>query len=159
MKKNEFKFVFAEDQRTYCPNCNYTARPTVFYSERKHGDFYRFECSRCLYSSESVPHIENLIIDWGKESDKKTIHDWFNLTYASYLVVPRSVLQSMPKEWQCKFISLLDEMNETIEWDEVGNYTVQMRNDEGKFIEDPYRDYQRGRRVIAKRNTTNNNLK
>lgn len=37
------------------------------------------------------------IDDWHEEPEP--IHLWFNLTYANYLCLPRSVLQSMPQEW------------------------------------------------------------
>lgn len=40
------------------------------------------------------------------------IHTWFSLTYANYLVVPRSVLQSMPEDWQHRFTGLLGETSE-----------------------------------------------
>jgi hypothetical protein len=40
----------------------------------------------------------------------EAIHTWFNLTYANYLVVPRSVLQSMPDDWQVRFVVCLEEM-------------------------------------------------
>lgn len=52
------------DKTTYCPNCGYSATPTVYYSERKHGDFYRVECSRCLYSSESKNKLNDILIGW-----------------------------------------------------------------------------------------------
>ncbi|EFC79182.1 hypothetical protein FrEUN1fDRAFT_7713, partial [Parafrankia sp. EUN1f] len=36
------------------------------------------------------------------ESD--TIHTWFGLSYSNYLVLPRSLLQSMPDRWQEPFV-------------------------------------------------------
>lgn len=44
-------------------------------------------------------------------SDHEAIHEWFSLSYANYLVVPRSVLQSMPDEWQARFVECLEEMD------------------------------------------------
>lgn len=74
------------------------------------------------------------------------IHDWFGLTYASYLTIPRVVLQGMPDEWQQKLIGLLDEMNKTIEWeDEIGNYHVTLRDDNGRIMSDTNRDYRYGK--------------
>lgn len=40
------------------------------------------------------------------------IHTYFGLTYANYLVLHRSLLQSMPEEWQCRFVAMLDELDE-----------------------------------------------
>lgn len=48
--------------------------------------------------------------DWTEEPEP--IHLWFSLSYANYLVVPRSVLQSMPQEWQARFVTCLEEMHE-----------------------------------------------
>ena len=41
------------------------------------------------------------------------IHDYFGLTYASWLTLPRVLLQEMPFEWQAKFTELLNEYHET----------------------------------------------
>jgi hypothetical protein len=38
------------------------------------------------------------------------IHTWFGLTYSNYLVVPRTLLQSMPVWWQHQFTALLDDL-------------------------------------------------
>lgn len=39
------------------------------------------------------------------------IHGWFGLTYASYLVQPRVLLQSMPIEWQERMVACLEELD------------------------------------------------
>lgn len=82
-------------------------------------------------------------------TDSEPIHAWFELTYASYLVLPRSVLQSAPVEWQQRFVKCLEELedmfgNVPLE----GTYHVQLKDCHGRFISDPLRDYQRGRRTI-----------
>lgn len=77
------------------------------------------------------------------------VHDWFELSYAQYLTVPRSVLQSMPADWQEKFVKLLEEMDETIDWrPESGCYWVHLKDKDGHFVKDPLMDYDRGRRRI-----------
>ena len=43
------------------------------------------------------------------ESD---VHDQFGLSYASYLVVPRSLLQLMPGDWQHALVELLEEFGD-----------------------------------------------
>ena len=40
---------------------------------------------------------------------------WFNLSYASYLTLPRVLMEAMPKEWQDKMAELL------FEWDKTFN--------------------------------------
>lgn len=82
--------------------------------------------------------------------DKEVIHEYFGLSYANYLVIPRVVLQSMPNWWQEQFVGLLDQIPETI--DEViepeGGYDVQARDGEGRFVEDPLSNYERGGRRL-----------
>ena len=42
------------------------------------------------------------------------INKAFNLTYASWLILPRTLLMDMPTQWQEKFVKLLDEYNESV---------------------------------------------
>lgn len=98
---------------------------------------------------------------------KKDVHTYFGLSYANYLVVPRSVLQSMPEDWQHKFIELMDQLDDTNWRDllpEERMYKVELRdygyeyNEESEQEEfvwrepvtDPLMNYDRGRRNIFK---------
>ncbi|MFJ2279282.1 hypothetical protein ACIOEZ_34600 [Streptomyces sp. NPDC087866] len=38
------------------------------------------------------------------------IHEWFSLSYSNYLVLHRTLLQSMPTEWQERMVACLDEL-------------------------------------------------
>lgn len=70
------------------------------------------------------------------------IHGWFELSYAQYLTVPRSVLQSMPIEWQERFVKCLEELDETFDWrPEEGRYWVRLKDGQGKFVHDSLMDY------------------
>lgn len=44
--------------------------------------------------------------------DRPDVHIWFGLSYSNYLVLHRTLLQSMPKEWQRDFVAKLDELHE-----------------------------------------------
>ena len=115
---------------------------------------------------------------WGYPYVEDSIHQFFGLSYAEYLVLPRSVLQSMPAVWQRRFVDCLMELDATIDWrpkdgsyfvelwdmDEVMDCDEQGCTDEeceddsdcpGQFVmkkthvlEDPFLDYERGRRQI-----------
>lgn len=106
-----------------------------------------------------TPHIEH-----------DAIHNWFELTYAQYLTIPRSVLQSMPDEWQQRFVQCLRELDDTIDWrPRKGRYCVELRTtfevwdeDEemyvkawGDVLDDLLQDYERGRRRIPHRGSEN----
>lgn len=69
----------------------------------------------------------------------RIIHEWFGLTYASYLVLPRTLMEHMPEEWQEKMKALLDEATEI--WEHDDKYTVLLRDKKGKFKDDPLRHY------------------
>ena len=71
-----------------------------------------------------------------------TIHEWFSLSRASYLVIQRSLLEGMPMEWQEKFVAMIEEMNEIYDTDAMNSrFLVRMRGDNGKFVSDPYMNY------------------
>ena len=81
--------------------------------------------------------------------DDDYIHAFFGLTYASYLVLPRSILQSMPCKWQKNFVNLLHELNNTCTKHGISmpDYNVTAR-EKGKFIKDKYSNYDRGCRNV-----------
>jgi len=84
-----------------------------------------------------------------KPFGESPIHAWFGLTYAQYITVPRSVLQSMPVDWQRKFVALLEQMDELYDWiPNQGRYWVRLKSDDGKFVHDTLMDYDRGRRFV-----------
>ena len=79
------------------------------------------------------------------------VHYWFELSYAQYLTIPRSVLQSMPVEWQQRFVKCLEDLDEAIDWrPPEGQYMVKLKVG-GKTVNDPLMDYERGRRHIPSR--------
>jgi len=70
------------------------------------------------------------------------IHVWFELSYAQYLTIPRSVLQSMSYEWQKAFVKCLEELDESFNWrPEEGRYWVRLKDANGKFVHDSLMDY------------------
>lgn len=48
----------------------------------------------------------------GETIETEAIHGFFGLTYASYLVLPRVLLQSMPDEWQTAFVRLVEQLHD-----------------------------------------------
>jgi len=86
-----------------------------------------------------------------RDSPPMDISGWFSLTYASYLVIPRLWLESMPIEWQHQFVSLLEKIQDTlvIDAEYTAEYIVTCKR-KGKFIKDPYRDYRRGHMELKK---------
>ena len=86
--------------------------------------------------------------------DDEAIHGFFELTYAQYLTIPRSVLQSMSPEWQRRLVKCLEELDETIDWrPKSGRYWVKLKDGKGRFANDPLMDYERGRRKIPHKNS------
>ena len=77
-----------------------------------------------------------------KMYEEDPIHIWFELSYAQYLTIPRSVLQSMSYEWQKRFVKCLEELDESFNWrPEEGRYWVRLKDGEGRFIRDPLMEY------------------
>jgi hypothetical protein len=93
-----------------------------------------------------------LWIWFGRERHGKVtghpIHTFFELSYANYLALPRSILQSMPAEWQARLVRCIDELDVAFNWRRSGCF-VNFRNRKGRFIEDTLGDYGRGRRILT----------
>lgn len=80
---------------------------------------------------------------------EEPIHDWFGLSYAHYLVLPRSVLQSAPVVWQKNFVRCLEELHIMFgDIPQSGKYEVHLRGGPGRYKEDDLADYERGRRRV-----------
>lgn len=70
------------------------------------------------------------------------VHDWFELTYAQYLTIPRSIMESMPEEWQARMVACLEELGETFDWIPInGRYWVQLKDGSGRYAHDPLMEY------------------
>lgn len=76
------------------------------------------------------------------------IHDAFGLSYANYLVYPRSVLERMPVKWQAKLVQMFNELHDRLDY-EAPDYSVHARIG-GKFVKDPLREYRRPDRSLIK---------
>lgn len=65
------------------------------------------------------------------------IHGYFGLTYANYLVLQRSLLQSMPVEWQERFTACLNEIDTAISnvgLETPASYDIRILKDLPEFI-------------------------
>ena len=45
--------------------------------------------------------------------ESENLWNWFGLSYASFLVLPRVLIHEMPTEWQDKMTELLEEYEDT----------------------------------------------
>lgn len=81
------------------------------------------------------------------------VHFWFELSYAKYLTIPRSVLQAMPQEWQSRFAECLYELDDTIDWrPKSGRYWCRLKDRKGRFVEDPLMNYRHSPTIPFKEN-------
>lgn len=87
------------------------------------------------------------------------VHRWFSLSYSNYLVLPRTLMQSMPAEWQERAVGLLEEFRDAFahvpqaEGYHVQAGTWEYTNDDEPAVEftpgeDPVPHYNRGRTRI-----------
>lgn len=82
--------------------------------------------------------------------ETEAIHYWFELSYANYLVLNRSLLQSMDPQWQRDFTRLLEQLRETYAGlEQPHGYRVHCVDSSGRFIKDPIPHYSRGRTKVA----------
>lgn len=79
--------------------------------------------------------------------DIDRISTFFELSYAQYLTIPRSIMQAMPVGWQYRMVSCLDELDETFQWrPKEGRYWVCLKDGRGRYAEDPLIEYRRPNR-------------
>ncbi len=94
------------------------------------------------------------VAEGAQEVEHEAVHNWFELSYAQYLTLPRTALQSMPDEWQARFVACLRELDESFDWRPRDGYQywVQIRGPKGEFRtlekQDPFMLYRRGARRI-----------
>lgn len=107
------------------------------------------EATRTLFSQQidifagkyPVPKQPEAVRENGSETDEP-IHLWFELSYAQYLTIPRSIMEAMPIEWQRKMAALLDELDEAYKWrPQEGRYWVRLKDGNGRYVSDPLMEY------------------
>lgn len=72
------------------------------------------------------------------EYNEGAVHDWFGLSYAGWLTLPRVILQEMPGQWQRRFVGCLEELEDAFEsmgCDDV-DIEVQFKRN-GKYVSAP----------------------
>jgi hypothetical protein len=86
---------------------------------------------------------------------KEPIQDWFGLSYAAYLVIPRTLLQSCSVETQQAVCDALERVyqeekaNMPHHWPNEANIIVQLQDSvTKKFMKDGLANYERGRRRL-----------
>lgn len=76
----------------------------------------------CVYPGETHFDETRYEMDWVdkikevcdmKDGGHEKLWEWFELSYASFLIMPRVLMHSMPDEWQGKMADLLDEYDNT----------------------------------------------
>lgn len=74
-----------------------------------------------------------------ESDDRKDLHLWFGLSYASFLVMPRVAMMQMPQDWQEKMAELLNQYDETINTAAFGvkGCRVQALDENGKLMKMP----------------------
>lgn len=56
--------------------------------------------------------LAHTVVEKTRHRAPRDIHAYFGLSYSNYLVVERGLLQSMPRDWQHRFVALLEEFTE-----------------------------------------------
>jgi hypothetical protein len=79
----------------------------------------------------------------GQAFCNQDVHAWFELSYCSYLVLQRTLLQEMPGAWQHAFVGLLEELRKAFPGAPGADYMVKLRDPEysGRFVSDPLANY------------------
>lgn len=118
-------------------------------------------------ASSSLAKIDGVVNSWGlrgtgaadgrrsadgrwdgteRAPDDMDVHTFFNLTYSNYLVLHRTLLQSMPVPWQLRFVAAIREMEDAFDHVPMAYaYNVSAVDQNNRFVSDPVPHYDRGR--------------
>lgn len=81
-------------------------------------------------------------VDDETQGTSNAMEEFWELSYAQYLTIPRSVICSMPVVWQDRFALLLKEMDNCLDWrPEEGSYWCRLRDNRGRLVHDPLMNY------------------
>jgi hypothetical protein len=109
------------------------------------------ETGGLVCEKKQEPSLVRNMSSHGPGSDK--LHEWWGLSYASYLTIPRTILQSLPDAVQGRLADLLHEIDVIVSghgaaWPPAGcEPHVELRKG-GRFVKDVLSDYERGRRRL-----------
>jgi hypothetical protein len=100
------------------------------------------------YDGKGNPPEKDKLVDdvW----DTEPIVLWSNNKSQEYLLIQRTLLQSMSKEWQRDFLKLILQMQEHFGYKSNGEFKISRKDKSSKFIQDPLADYEQGRRIVTK---------
>ena len=79
---------------------------------------------------------------------EESIHEYFCLSYDNFIVLHRSILQSMPVKWQRRMVRLLEQADKAVRDSEIktaSSYSLVAKDEHGHEISDPVPHYERGR--------------
>lgn len=83
------------------------------------------------------------------------IHEAFELSYASFLVLPRLLMEAMPWGWQIDMVDLMEQFNEKFKsWiPEDKNVVIRMTGKDGRYTKLPEGicNYRRGDASVWKK--------
>lgn len=68
---------------------------------------------------------------------RRDLQSWFNLSYASWLTLPRVLMEAMPDDWQARMAELLNEYGETFPNQPDIGTRVQVIDPKGRLISTP----------------------
>lgn len=71
-------------------------------------------------------------------TESSALQLWFNLSYASWLTLPRVLMEAMPVEWQDKMAALLNEYSEAFPNQPDIGTRVQVTDGAGHLIKTPH---------------------
>lgn len=97
---------------------------------REHPEAYVGNVHYCIkVLNEKLEAQQLQLMNEGVCLISEPVHEWFELSYAQYLTIPRSILQSMPTDWQVRFVGILQDLDETFDWrpEEVDQIQKQRR--------------------------------
>jgi hypothetical protein len=127
-----------------------------YVAEQEAGEVEQFADKATTATPNPNPMKENSMTN----APAGAVHAHFGLSYANYLVLPRTLMQSMPVGWQERMVAVLDELDDAFRHvPQAEAYKVEAATESEGFegevslvpAVDPVPHYNRGRTYVAPR--------
>lgn len=95
-------------------------------------------CQKHIHTEQSFPIIDpetgEVICYHDTNQIYEDVNHSFGFTRASFQVLPRVLMEAMPKDWQDRYCKLLQEFEEAFPDAPDYKYALSARDDKGRFV-------------------------
>lgn len=106
-------------------------------TEKNYRDYYGTDINKLIADGDDPAVYDETLRRIAELDTDDKLWNWFGLSYAGWLTIPRVLMHAMPNEWQNKMAALLIEWDGTWNTSDLPNTRVQAVTLRGKMTRFP----------------------